>query len=95
MRLTFEQFKKKVAETKAKVAQAFAPAAAKARGKLSATQQKRWRRAKKMAPRAACDSFRWVHKHRMSNESRLRRERRVRSARRIYNATRKKTSNAA
>lgn len=93
MRLTFEQFKKKLSETKAKVAAAFAPKDAKPGAKLSSTAKKRWRRAKKTAPRAACDSFRWVHKHRMSNESRLRRARRVRSARRLYNANRKKAAN--
>lgn len=92
MRLTFEQFKKKLSETKAKVAQAFAPKDAKP-GKLSSTQKKRWRRAKKTMARAACDSHRWLHKHRMSNESHVRRARRVRSARRLYNANRKKAAN--
>lgn len=89
MRLTYAQFKQKIAETKAKIAKAFAPKDLKPgeRKKLSETQKKRWHRARKTAPRAACDSFRYRSKHLSS--SAIRRARRVRSAIRAYNASRK------
>lgn len=91
MRLTFEQFKKKIAETKAKIAQAFAPSDPKPGAKLSSTQKKRWRRARKHAPRAACDSFRYRYTHHLDRLRNPRRALRVLAARRAHNALTKVT----
>jgi hypothetical protein len=63
MRLTYEQFKQKISETKAVIKRAMTAAAPKTAGKVSSTQKKRWRRARRTAPRAACDSFRYRQKH--------------------------------
>lgn len=93
MRLTFAQFKKKLAETKAKIAQALATKeGAKKPGKLSSTQKKARRRAWKTGARAACDSLRWRQKHHLDNVRHPRRALRVQAARRINNKLRKQAN---
>lgn len=72
MKLTFEQFRKKISETKQKIARAIAVReGAKLPGKKSQTRLRAERRAWKTRPQAACDSFRWRHQHNHHPSGRL------------------------
>lgn len=75
MRLTYEQFKAKLAQTKVAIKKAMTAAAPKTAGKKpSQTKLRRWRRARRTAPRAVCDSFRYKQKHQHELRAVARRE---------------------
>lgn len=62
MRLTFAEFKQKLAALR------------RPKGKLSQTALRKLRRMQKTRPRAACDSFRYRQKHQHEIAAKLKRE---------------------
>lgn len=81
MKLSFAEFKRLAADAKEKAMQAFRAKAAPTTPsglKISSTLKKSWRRNRRIAPRAACDSFRYRHAHQWETPTRLRAARRAR-----------------
>lgn len=73
MKLTFSEFKKRLAAARAK-------SAAEKPRLLSQTQLRRLRRAQKTRSRAACDSFRYRQKHAVALTAHRKREQNARRA---------------
>lgn len=66
MRLTFDQFKKEVAETKKRIVSTFSatnPNTPQKAGKVSQSRLKTMHRAFRTRPRWTCKSFRYQQKH--------------------------------
>lgn len=96
--LTFREFKAKIAEARNAAMAQFRGKVAPTTGsglKISSTLKKRWRRSRKTAPRAACDSFRYLHKHQWGTPTRLRALRRIRNGKGVPGWHKKKEPEAA